>query len=373
MLTLHFLNVGHGDCTIVEYVAEDGRKSFGLIDSNRKGDEYPVALSTLLARGAEDLAFVALTHPHADHYRGMKLVLEHFGDRIHGIFTFPIDRDKGTLSRFAAAYAEALDEAEDLASIELAKELAAILLHFFRLNNASQRWDAPTGRGSFLPVPSMPDVHISALVPHAGVRGPFQAALANGTTVMEASQQNHLSMGILVEYAGRRIVLGGDGTARNWSYVRQRERRGPDGEYGSLNAHVAKLPHHGSHLDCDPLVLDYIFGNRTAPHDDDRFAIISADGRSHPSASVLADLRSRGIDPYCTGLSHSCSGAVAIQSVSSNLIDPALVKFVAGVAEPSTRSAPCQGHIQLCIKPDGVIDIATQRGLACAMRRLPVI
>jgi metal-dependent hydrolase (beta-lactamase superfamily II) len=65
MLKVHVLNVEHGDSIIVEF-----NGSFGLIDSNRCGQRIP-ALEKLQALGAERLRFVALTHPHHDHYRGI--------------------------------------------------------------------------------------------------------------------------------------------------------------------------------------------------------------------------------------------------------------------------------------------------------------
>ena len=117
--------------------------------------------------------------------------------------------------------------------------------------------------------------------------------LEKGTfDIVESKSENDLSMAFYINYGGRAIVLGGDGTNSNWRYRMRAftDRGGPE-----LNGEAVKLPHHGSNEDCSEKVLAYLF--RT---DGDRFALISANGLSHPHPEVLAHLKALNIRPYCT-------------------------------------------------------------------------
>ena len=68
-LIVHFIDVGQGDCTLLESEGE-----FVLIDAGEKeyGDKV---LSYIGSRGAKELKYVIATHPHADHVGGLRTVL----------------------------------------------------------------------------------------------------------------------------------------------------------------------------------------------------------------------------------------------------------------------------------------------------------
>jgi metal-dependent hydrolase (beta-lactamase superfamily II) len=89
MLSFHILNVEHGLSVVVEYEA-DGRRHFGVIDSNAPAGAEPKALTKLRTLGAESLSFVALTHPHWDHFAGLFSVIKQFGDEISAFYSFPM-------------------------------------------------------------------------------------------------------------------------------------------------------------------------------------------------------------------------------------------------------------------------------------------
>jgi beta-lactamase superfamily II metal-dependent hydrolase len=80
-LVLHFLNVGFGDCCIIEFPKNpySGKRSIGVVDCHapegrpKKPLEY---LHALRARREFDrVEFVCATHPHSDHIDGIKAVL----------------------------------------------------------------------------------------------------------------------------------------------------------------------------------------------------------------------------------------------------------------------------------------------------------
>lgn len=370
MLKFHILNVGHGDSVVVEFRADGMEPSFGLVDSNKRGVEVAPALQLLQRLGATRLAFIALTHPHADHFRGMYEVLQHFGNQVDNIFSFPIDREPKRLTAFATAYAKAYENAENPKDIEIATELLSILLHFVQLNERDPRWECPVGDGARMHVPAMPGVDVTLILPDARVKGEFFTAIDRGQSVLKSDRNNNLSLAIRFQYGGHQVVLGGDGTNENWMWVRKRTPSQTGKEFGSTRASAVKLPHHGSKLDCGPLVLDYLFGmeDETKSAESKRIAIISADGRSHPAPEVLKDLHRRGIQPFCTGLSKLCSGGIPLPSISSNVIDQRLVTFVAQVAEPSAKPSPCQGNITLTLDSNGQMTIVPQHNSPCGLR-----
>ena len=88
-LAFHVLNVGHGSSVVVEFDSESG-KAFGVIDSNCDHGAQPKALRVLQGLGADRLAFVCLTHPHADHFRGLSEVLRSYTGRIDHFYSFPL-------------------------------------------------------------------------------------------------------------------------------------------------------------------------------------------------------------------------------------------------------------------------------------------
>lgn len=72
-LAVHFIDVGQGDCTLIE---AQGR--FMLIDGGERGSEAAV-IKYLQARGVERLDYVVATHPHSDHIGGLAYgILEAF-------------------------------------------------------------------------------------------------------------------------------------------------------------------------------------------------------------------------------------------------------------------------------------------------------
>lgn len=71
-LTVSFIDVGQGDCTLIEC---DGEAM--LIDAGLYGQRYKV-LSYLSERGIEGLEYCVATHPHADHIGAMADVIYSF-------------------------------------------------------------------------------------------------------------------------------------------------------------------------------------------------------------------------------------------------------------------------------------------------------
>lgn len=73
-LILHVLNVGMGDCILIELPADaTGERSYAMVDcaAERKARTYLGKLRQL-RRGRPQLVFLCATHPHQDHIRGIE-------------------------------------------------------------------------------------------------------------------------------------------------------------------------------------------------------------------------------------------------------------------------------------------------------------
>lgn len=89
-LRFHFLNVGHGDATIVEFpdYGSPVIARFGIIDFGpRKGPELVldylrelIKIRTDQDSGMYRIEFACVTHPHEDHYGALKKFLDEYAD-----------------------------------------------------------------------------------------------------------------------------------------------------------------------------------------------------------------------------------------------------------------------------------------------------
>ena len=76
MLSVAFKYVGHGDCILLEWEGAADEKGLGIIDCNAYGASNPV-VDRLRALECVEIDFILLSHPHHDHFSGMKRVLEY--------------------------------------------------------------------------------------------------------------------------------------------------------------------------------------------------------------------------------------------------------------------------------------------------------
>ena len=71
-LTLHFIDVGQGDCTLIE-----SKGHYALVDAGEYKERDKV-ISYLSLLGVRTLDFIIATHPHSDHIGGLSDVIRHF-------------------------------------------------------------------------------------------------------------------------------------------------------------------------------------------------------------------------------------------------------------------------------------------------------
>lgn len=365
MLDLWVLNVGHGDSIVVRYQG-GGCSIVGVIDSNRQNSEEPKFLQILKGIAARDLEFVVVTHPHADHYSGLYRAFEEYPDRIARFFSFPV---RGTrddqLKKLQKMYLRCMEGSDS-------DTVRAKAADFIRLTAAADRarkagkleWRELSGPNDVLV--DRPDLalKVSVLLPFRYVKGGYFQAIQNGdVSFIERQDVNSLSVALKIEVHQTEIVLAADAEGVSWV----EHKRAASRSFAAPAASVVKLPHHGSQHDCSGDVIDYLFEPDKAGRS--RYALISANGRSHPSPNVLQSLRERGIRPYCTNLSRMCGphtrelfsapGVAAETAKLINSMDP----------EPlHGRSQACQGDIHVRVDSAGVVAVNGSTGNVCALR-----
>ncbi len=74
-MTVIFNFVGRGDSILMLW--EDGKnQKIGIIDCNKYQDENPT-LDFIITNNVKEIDYILLTHPHADHFSGMRELVEH--------------------------------------------------------------------------------------------------------------------------------------------------------------------------------------------------------------------------------------------------------------------------------------------------------
>jgi hypothetical protein len=195
------------------------------------------------------LEFLALTHPHDDHYRGMSHLLEAFPVRFFWRFNGLSGPHFIRLVEYLRVEAEALDQTD---AIESGREFERI----FALIGRSRRDGGPSPRvkrsgpaTQLYPVPydEAASFRILGLAPSGNQVERYERSLhqcfnADGTIRSRLPHADHnlVSMALLVIFGQTRILLGGDVEREGWQDVIA--EMGP----ATLASHAVKVSHHGS-------------------------------------------------------------------------------------------------------------------------------
>jgi beta-lactamase superfamily II metal-dependent hydrolase len=358
------LDVGHGDSIVLDYSGPSGR-SFGVIDSNRESiSAVPAAIRLLNALQATQLSFVMLTHPHADHFRGLSSILDTFP--VNTFYSYPMYMDLERLKKAGKRYLDVAQQSGSPTIKAQAHEFVSLVVSANKKRLGGMEWIDLQGPTNRVRPHGFDGTVMNVMLPFKKVKGEYFNALdSNRWDDLEAPLQNHLSVAVDIEYGDYRIALCADAVRAGWMDHRRELEKSKE----RVSFSIVKLPHHGSAEDCDSTVLDYLFAQ--TKQEEPKIGMISAPGsRHHPSPEVLKALQSRAILPYCTNLSIACGNNVR-QMVTSSTIAPEVVKMlnIAGVGTRTsiTRQA-CQGNICVLIPPAGKVSVQRQFNNACAYR-----
>ncbi len=77
MLKVTFKDVGQGDSILIEWKTDDGLGKLGIIDSNLLEDGNNPVLDYLKSTTYREIEFILLSHPHYDHFSGLRQIVEY--------------------------------------------------------------------------------------------------------------------------------------------------------------------------------------------------------------------------------------------------------------------------------------------------------
>jgi len=305
---VYFLDVGQGDGTVVVVESLDKPKQAIIIDCAYA----PTAIEALEDEGVEAIPLIVITHGDRDHCDGLiPLVNRYFGK----IGTIAINYDKAR---------------QLITKDSVYRSLISSLLDAY-------------DEGAF-----------GALAPASSVEGcdwPWEATLPVELEVLYP-QQNDLGRALLDEDANLascivrmshrdvRFILGADLPSKGWLQLRD---RGVD-----LSAEVLRFPHHGGSL-FGEMQLEELLQLVTPTVV--VFSVGTPNPHGHPTAEVMATVRSIGARIVCTQVTPRCHDQIAADREGIIATFPPTMKI--GRSSSFASQCPCAGSIRVEIDDEG--------------------
>jgi beta-lactamase superfamily II metal-dependent hydrolase len=247
MLAVTFIDVGWGDCILIESETLSGDRRYGLIDCNDTINQRSGLLFVkryLERNGRRDwkdlkpnFEWVLLTHGHADHARGLKTMMSTFGTKNFWYPKSVASTTHGSLIKFANRATKSVQNHQAIDSTKLLNSLI-----------------------DFDPV------EIDVLWPDDGE--------------IDESNENNNSVVLVLTLGAVSFVLTGDAEANNWDIL---VNRLPD------PVNVFQVPHHGgrngvfddadntpwlNHLNSDDTAI--AMSSHIVPHDHPHVDVVDA-------------------------------------------------------------------------------------------------
>lgn len=233
-ITFHFLNVGKGNCTIIEFPSE--RLSVIDVDDSRVISDYnrtlmekagkarltnPIDYITSKFTDREIFRFI-LTHPDMDHMSGIKELfkekyIRNFWDTENDKYIDPDTWENSPYDREDWNFYQNVRQSDE----------NPIVLKIYRDAEADCCWTKDSIR----------------------ILAPTESLVKEAN---ENEDWDHLSYVLMIEYAGRKILLGGDATKKSLEDIIEYY-----GE-GYLGSNVLFAPNHGSANHISKEILDVI-------------------------------------------------------------------------------------------------------------------
>lgn len=229
---------------------------WGVVDNYTPNLATPQSNPTLRfleSRNVARLKFVCLTHPHADHYRGMHYLLQRYNPECVWLFGAATHRDLyskvADVLKVSAASTDHLGDQSE--SVE---ELVQILDWVRDQHENRGRVPRLDVRRLQLEMPLLelnttPPIRMTAIGASGGRATVYEGTLAScfdarGNFLLArlpTVNHNVISGGVLIEYGNARIILGADIDSEAWEETLRRLASS-----GRLRAHLVKVSHHGS-------------------------------------------------------------------------------------------------------------------------------
>lgn len=230
-----------GESVVIQ--APDG--SFGVIDSYAYTHNDPSSNPTieLLRRlGASELRFVALTHPHLDHYLGLSTLLKEFDGKVQEFWAPPFSqRDwEPLLMRLTEEFATD-DTPEGKKSKGVGLSCFLDILERVQSKYAASKLEVKTTLDETVLLRDEDnDFRIHSLGPVSNVWRPYIEKLVGRVNLGGGQlEHNDVSSVIAVRYGGWVGLFGGDTEESSWAHVLRRS----EAEWVA-GARLIKVSHH---------------------------------------------------------------------------------------------------------------------------------
>lgn len=287
-LYVHYVDVGQGDCTIIEF--PDGKTM--VIDGGENNKKTETAIQTFIDKtfgeGFAYFDYAILTHPDSDHCGSMDYVLDNYPARV--VYR-PNVEAVGTKSNPYVDPGKA-----DLSANAVAKNTAAYA-------NSVRAMYAPTAEHDFTPIVYVTDPADEEQTITGGSGEDAYGFTFFSPLSEKYTDWNDYSPIIILEYRGYNFALSGDAEKKNeQEFVEKVESAKTDGvtdKYDiftdSFTVNAIKCGHHGSRTSTSQAYIDAI----TTPNGAAAcyYIISCGDGNSygHPHSETLDRLEAMGV------------------------------------------------------------------------------
>ncbi len=301
----------------------------------------------------EALAFVCLTHPHADHFSGIIDILRAYEGRIEELWMFQLDSTHW--KRFLFVQQRAATAPSRRKKYE---ELVAIFMHLkqFLKNDRLRFLQANTS------VPDRGPVSIDCIAPHPKQLGLYQQGLAKWFDRPELyrAEENLLSVVLRFRYGNALVILGSDAPKAGWiNMYRESKKRGQ-----RFQPDLVKVSHHGS----SDAFHGEIWQHMTRPGS--IHAAISADPREygHPDREVIVSLSEMKVRLHCTNYPSYCLRR-SRKDLSKFQGLPDRLRFTLFMLDRTSNAPllPCNGDLHFSVSGDGTVEFSHQFNGFCPL------
>ena len=352
-LKVHVLNAGEGDSILIEFP----NNIWGIVDSNRKHKESTIPALEFLKKmeklnRLDKIAFVALTHPHFDHFRGLYHIIEAFKSKIERFWDFGV-KVKPIAKYFYRIYG---DDEEKQRADEFYQLYELILsMRAERRTEGKRFYDNCSSFKLMLTL--SPNIDVIALSPSGEDQEDYMSKISlydadKLPSGVRGLDHNKVSSILLIRFYQHFIILGSDADKEIWGRILQDERciSLRDASFmvhhtDYLKSHIVKVSHHGSTTGLHPELW------QTLSIPGVTVAVVSADGTVNPRKETVMSLLSSGAKVFCTNKPQRKDFPVQLKPQT-------LSAFKSSNVVPISPGEPMESYITVTIDTDG--NVTTQ-------------
>jgi beta-lactamase superfamily II metal-dependent hydrolase len=322
LLTVHVIGSSVGESIVIELPGGE----WGVVDCHTSwlGDvKKNPTYAFLKERGVSELAFVCLTHPHSDHYRGMSEIV--IGFAVKSFWRFPPFAPQELSRVIGLLKLEAIEKEREQQLRDVNDLQATLKWVEHQRRRGAIRVEHVEARKELYPAEmdfgdrSSDRAHILALAPSSSGVARYLNNLnrcfgPNEQLKIEPPdlKHNRVSSALLIIFGTTRVLLGGDVEKDEWT---EAIRAFPD-----LGVHAVKVSHHGSPTGrCDGLWA--AFSRHGKP-----IAVVTTYSKSSlPDQGVIEEIKQ-----HTRALKTTCLAAITFDKtdLSRYETDEAVMKFL---------------------------------------------